>query len=241
MQNQHAQILSRQNFSQGNYNLLENGQVQQDIKQQPLNQSTASNTKKIKIISETELNDTSSYSKTRQQQDNTEQSSQQQIIIRQDSFQKNSTDQYKQEMESRIIISSQLFKDDVIETMALTQIFTCSYCLGSLSSQNILLPCFHYYHQECFSEMINNFLIRGYFKVFQCKCNISIPYKTLISLASKDSKLVEDLLIQQQAWIISSAPLKIQDQISGDRKNINNIKAFIREQINNYKAGLIKK
>ncbi|CAK95211.1 unnamed protein product (macronuclear) [Paramecium tetraurelia] len=242
MQNQitYGQILSHQIQTQGNKNVSENGQVQQDIKNKPLNQSTTSNNKNIKIISETELNDKSHYNQTSQQQNNTQQSLQQQIIIKQDSFQKNSTDQNKFELESRIIISSQFFQDDLTENIAFTQVLSCSYCLGSLASVNISLPCFHLYHQECFNEIINNFLSRGYSMVFQCKCNISIPYKTLIRLAQKDSKLVEELLIQQQAWIISSAPVTIQNQISGYKKSINNIKTFIKEQINHYQAGLIK-
>ncbi|CAD8199548.1 unnamed protein product [Paramecium pentaurelia] len=224
--------------------IIKEDRIPYDIKSQSLYQNQdKKQQKKIIFISEAELFPSKQQHQTNELYNNIEKSQQQQLVLYLDSNQKNTQQKYEEEkfLTQRTDISNLKFESNLDETIILTQIFSCYQCLSSLKINNIALPCFHLYHQECFKEMVDIFLKQEYSESFYCRCKIRIPFKTLIKQFSNDPKIVEDLLIHQQAWLILNAPLKIQNQITEKNRNISNIKQYIIQQIRNYKASLIKK
>ncbi|CAD8108757.1 unnamed protein product [Paramecium sonneborni] len=131
--------------------------------------------------------------------------------------------------EQNTLFSTQNYADDIDQTVTLTKNFNCFYCGTQSSSDNIMLPCYHEYHKLCFRELINIYLSQQSCK-FYCKCNVFIPYKSVIKIMENDKKMVDELYLNQLAWLIHSAPLSIRRTIQQNPNDIKIIKEFIRQQ-----------
>ncbi|CAD8088007.1 unnamed protein product [Paramecium primaurelia] len=86
-------------------------------------------------------------------------------------------------------------------TLYQTKIINCFYCRTPIHKQQIGLNCLHFYHQECFQDIINQQINTG--KCI-CLCNQKIPQKQLLTLLTLKQK--DQFLDNQYKKITESNP-----------------------------------